>query len=42
MLVGRSWLSPRNICVNMIGRDGYTVQAMDMDHRTSLCPFVRV
>ena len=42
LLVGRSWLSPRNICVNIIGRDGYTVQAMDMDHRTSLGPFVRV
>jgi hypothetical protein len=42
ILVGRTWLSLRNICVNIIGRDGYTVQAMDRDHRTSLGPFVRV
>lgn len=33
---------PRDIHVNFIPRDGYSVQAMDLDCRTMLGPYVRV
>jgi hypothetical protein len=35
-------LAPQHLREHHRARDGYNVQAMDMDHRTSLCPFVRV
>jgi hypothetical protein len=40
--VSRELLAPRTICVNFIPRDGVTIQAMQMDHRRSLGPLVRV
>jgi len=33
---------PRDIFVNFIPRDGYSVQAMDLDCRTMLGPYVTV
>src|SRR6202034_2079325 len=41
-MVPRSRLLPRNIEVNFVPRDGYSVQAMDLDRRTMLGPYVRV
>jgi hypothetical protein len=41
-MVQRELLSPRDICLNFIQRNGYTVQAMAADHCTSLGPFVPV
>ena len=41
-MVPRSWLLPRNIEVNFVPRDGYSVQAMNLDCRTILGPYVRV
>jgi hypothetical protein len=41
-MVQRELLSPRDICLNFIQRNGYTVQAMAADHCTSLGPFVQV
>ena len=40
-MVPRYWLLPRNIEVNIVPRDGYSVQAMDLDRRTMLGPYVR-
>jgi hypothetical protein len=40
--VSRELLAPRAICLNFVPRDGYTIQAMHMDHRTLLGPRVRV
>ena len=40
--VQRELLAPRDICLNVIQRSGYTVQAMADDYRTSLGPFVPV
>ena len=41
-MVQREFLAPRDIFLNFIQRNGYTVQAMAADHRTSLGPFVPV
>lgn len=41
-MVPRAWLLPRDIHVNFIPRDGYSAQAMDLDCRTMLGPYVRV
>jgi hypothetical protein len=41
-MVQRELLAPRDICLNFIQRNGYTVQAMAADHCTSLGPFVPV
>jgi hypothetical protein len=40
--VQRELIAPRDICLNFIQRNGYRVQAMAADHRTSLGPFVPV
>jgi hypothetical protein len=40
--VQRELLAPRDICLNVIQRNGYTLQAMAADYRTSLGPFVPV
>jgi hypothetical protein len=40
--VPREFLPHRTICVTFIHRDGVTIQAMHMDHRTMLGPNVRV
>jgi hypothetical protein len=41
-MVQRDLLSPRDICLNCIQRNGYVVQALASDHRTPLGPFVPV
>jgi hypothetical protein len=41
-MVPRAWLQPRDIHVNFLPRDGYSVQAMDLDCRTMLGPYVTV
>jgi len=40
--VARELLAPRTICLNFVPRDGYTVQAMHLDHRTMLGPRVKI
>lgn len=40
--VSRELLEPRTICINFIARDGVSVQAMHLDGRTVLGPYVRV
>jgi hypothetical protein len=40
--VPRELVAPRTICINFMPRDGISVQAMHMDHRTMLGPRVRV
>jgi hypothetical protein len=40
--VTRELLAPRTICINVIPRDGVTIQAMHIDHRTVLGPQIRV
>jgi hypothetical protein len=41
-MVPRAWLQPRDIHMNFLPRDGYSVQAMDLDCRTMLGPHVHV
>jgi hypothetical protein len=41
-MVRREFLAPRDIFLNFIQRNGYAVQAIAADHRTSLGPFVPV
>jgi hypothetical protein len=41
-MVRREFLAPRDIFLNFIQRNGYTVQAMAADHGTSLGPFIPV
>jgi hypothetical protein len=41
-MVRREFLAPREIFLNFIERNGYTIQAMAADHRTSLGPFIPV
>ena len=36
--VSRDLLVPRTICLNFVPSDGYTVQAMHLDHRTGIRP----
>jgi hypothetical protein len=40
--VARELLAPRTICLNFVPGAGYTVQAMHLDHRTTLGPMVKV
>jgi hypothetical protein len=40
--VPRELLAPQTICVNFVPADGYTVQAMHLDHRTMLGPRVKI
>ena len=40
--VPRELLAPQTICLNFVPADGYTVQAMRLDHRTVLGPRVKV
>jgi hypothetical protein len=40
--VPRELPAPRTICLNFLPGDGYTVQAMHLDHRTMLGPMVKV
>jgi hypothetical protein len=41
-MMPRAWFQPRDIHVNFIPRDGYSVKAMDLDCRTMLGPYVTV
>jgi hypothetical protein len=40
--VPRELLTPRSICIHFVPHDGISIQALDMDHRTMLGPYVRM